>query len=99
MSDDASAYWNAFEATMDVSTTKRLLCSWHVDRAWRKKLQEIPAEAQPDVYQQIRLLRLELDEKKFKQMMTNFVAQNLKNKHTKTFAQYFQKKYVNRPEC
>ena len=98
MSDDASAYWNAFAATMDVGNTKRLLCLWHVDRAWRKKLQEINVDDQPDVYQQICLLRLELDEGKFKQMMANFITQNLENKRTKAFAQYFQK-YVNRPEC
>lgn len=41
MTDDAAAYWNAFEATMQLSRTKRLLCTWHVDRSWRKKLKEL----------------------------------------------------------
>lgn len=98
MSDDASAYWNAFEATMSSTNTKRLLCSWHVDRAWRKKLQQLSVDVQPEVYQQLCLLRLELDKEKFKEMMANFITICSKDKRTKTFARYFQKKYAKRSE-
>lgn len=38
MSDGAAAYWNAFKLVMDGEDTKRLLCTWHVDKNWRKAL-------------------------------------------------------------
>ena len=31
MSDDANQYWNAIYGS---SGTKKILCAWHVDRAW-----------------------------------------------------------------
>ena len=51
MTDDAAAYWNAFEATMDCPKTKRLLCIWHVDKNWRKKLKEVVKGADNTVRQ------------------------------------------------
>lgn len=41
MSDGADAYWNAFKAVMGDEDTKRLLCTWHVDKNWRKALLSI----------------------------------------------------------
>ncbi|KAH1022031.1 hypothetical protein HUJ04_011500 [Dendroctonus ponderosae] len=38
MSEDAELYFIAWSAVMDVTKTKKLLCIWHVDRAWRAKL-------------------------------------------------------------
>ena len=34
MSDDAPQYWNAWEFVFGKNSTKKLLCNWHVDRAW-----------------------------------------------------------------
>ena len=40
MSDDASQYANSWIAVFgDVG--RKLLCSWHVDRAWREKIRLI----------------------------------------------------------
>ena len=44
MTDDAAAFWNSFSKVMDSPNTKRLLCSRHVDKNWRKKLSIIKDE-------------------------------------------------------
>lgn len=38
MSDDAEQYYAAWSSVMDSTSTKKLLCAWHVDRAWRGKI-------------------------------------------------------------
>lgn len=100
MSDDASAYWNAFKATMDCENAKRLLCTWHIDRNWRKKLcSTVPLSLRADVYQKLCLLRTELDEDKFEKMKKNFLNPDSRDKRTETFAQYFRSTYSDRSEC
>ena len=71
ITDDAGAYWNAFSATMDCPSIKRLLCIWHIDRAWRKKLKElIKVEvSRIDLYQKLCLIRSESNEENFKKMV------------------------------
>jgi len=39
MSDDAEQYYNAWARSFE-RPSKKLLCSWHVDRSWRRKLNE-----------------------------------------------------------
>ena len=39
MSDDAQQYWNSWDSEYGDNGTDKLLCGWHVDRAWRKALQ------------------------------------------------------------
>ena len=34
MSDDADQYYNAWADVFGVGITKKVLCAWHVDRAW-----------------------------------------------------------------
>ena len=41
MSDDAEAFFNAWQGAFGVhKETQKLLCTFHVDRAWRKNLSE-----------------------------------------------------------
>ena len=40
MSDDAEQYWNSWSSIYGNTETKKLLCKWHIDRAWRKGLTE-----------------------------------------------------------
>ena len=40
MSDDAQQYWNSWSSVYWKNNTKKLLCIWHIDRAWRKALNE-----------------------------------------------------------
>ena len=39
MSDCAEQYYNAWVNVFGTNDTKRLICRWHIDRAWRKALQ------------------------------------------------------------
>ena len=64
MSDDADQFFNAWVGVFGKNSTSKLLCSWHVDRAWRKDLQEHihnPAE-RVEVYHHLRVLLGEANE-------------------------------------
>lgn len=41
MSDDAEQYFSAWNSVMESAKTKKMLCIWHVDRAWRYKISMI----------------------------------------------------------
>ena len=55
MSDCAEQYYNAWSGVFGTHNTKRLLCIWHVDRAWRTALnQHIPnRQERIEVYHQL----------------------------------------------
>ena len=55
MSDDAEQYYNAWSGVFG-PVPKKLLCSWHVDRAWKKAIYEhiIGPEAKLEVYHMLR---------------------------------------------
>ena len=64
MSDDADQFFNVWVGVFGKNSTSKLLCSWHVDRAWRKDLQEHirnPAE-RVEVYHHLRVLLGEANE-------------------------------------
>ncbi|GFT63239.1 MULE domain-containing protein [Nephila pilipes] len=42
MSDMAESFFNAWSNTFQSKPKRRLFCTWHVDRAWRKKSAENP---------------------------------------------------------
>ena len=71
MSDDAQQYWNAWAATYGANNTTKLLCTWHVDRAWRRALQD--AESRALVYHQLRLLLSEPDKMKCNVLLQQFL--------------------------
>ena len=96
MSDDAQAYWNAWSSIFGVNDTKKFLCSWHVDRAWRKALQEHVSDKEERalVYYQLCLLHDETDEVVFSGLHQQFLSYILAN-HTRFF-QYFKNTYAMR---
>lgn len=98
MTDDAASLWNAFKATMDCPQTKRLLCIWHVDRSWFKKLKELVKDEtiRINLYQKLCVIRSEPIEENFIKMMKNFVDQCDADESTKPFAQYFKSNYFER---
>ena len=57
MSDDTEVYINAWTAVMG-PPSHRLLCAWHIDRAWRKNLPCINGdrELKAIIYKTIRAL-------------------------------------------
>ena len=100
MTDDAPAYWNAFRSTMGCEKTQHLLCTWHVDKNWRKQLKKIvDLDERVKTYKQLCLLRTEPDEVKFETMLTNFVQRTTSKDQTKEYGDYFKTYYSTRAHC
>ena len=73
MSDDAEQFHNAWRSVFG-NVHNKLLCTWHVDRAWREKLALIKdKETQMIVYHSLRLLMEETEVKKFEMLLTKTV--------------------------
>ncbi len=98
MSDDAEQFFTAWRAVFGDNETKKLLCAWHVDRAWRRALREhIPNKSnQIETYHQLRLLLTECEEQKFRLIYQHFITYISLNE--KKFFKYFHMNYNNRPE-
>ncbi|XP_072375185.1 uncharacterized protein [Diabrotica undecimpunctata] len=98
MSDMAETYFNAWLQTMG-APEKRLYCTWHVDKAWRKNINSkiISKEVRALVYKQLRVLLQERDEKAFERMIIKFVQDQSQNSEMFEFLQYF-KQYSKNPQ-
>lgn len=61
MSDDANNFYNAWENVFTVTDTKKLICTQHVDKSWRKGLQQHITDTtkQADVYHHLHFLLAE----------------------------------------
>lgn len=96
MSDDAQQYWNSWAATYGAGSTKKLLCTWHVDRAWRKALHEHIADAasKATVYHQLRVLLSEVDQAKLHSFLPHFLT-SVMTDHPR-FYEYFRNTYAKR---
>ena len=96
MSDDADAYHNAWSSIF-TKPVRKLLCSWHVDRSWRRKLNELikDKDQQVEVYAALKSLQNEPSECKFRRSLQQFLAW-LKG-ISKPMASYFEKEYASRP--
>ncbi len=96
MSDDAIQYWNAWKETYGENSTKKYLCSWHVDKSWRKGLArhvEDPS-ARAEIYAKLRVVMVETIEKELMAMIQHLMSYlTINYPH---FAEYFQKNYLNR---
>lgn len=98
MTDDTEVYNNAWTAVMG-QPTHRLLCAWHVDRAWRKNLTKITGDQslKKNVYQTMRAL-LELSDKdQFHKKLDQFLVTAKDDNNTRNFAAYFEREYSVRP--
>ena len=96
MSDDAEQFFTAWRAVFGDNQTKKLLCTWHIDRAWRHALQEyVPNRSdQIEIYHQLRLLLTELDKSKFRLCLQHFITEV--SQKQKKFFSYFQMHYTTR---
>ena len=97
MSDIAPQYYKAFCTANKCNGIKRLLCSWHVDRAWKKSLNEkvgnIPAEA--ELYLKLKTIQQITSENLFESTLQTFVDQTLSADITKSFGEYLAKNWIN----
>ena len=65
MSDDAEQFYSAWVGVFGGHPHK-LLCAWHIDRAWREHIKQIGQKVlQVQVYHNLRLLLEEQDKSKF----------------------------------
>lgn len=95
MSDDADAFYNAWQIVFG-GETRRLLCFFHVDRAWRKNLSEHIKEKQDlvETYHQLRTLLTETDKSKFHVLLQQFIS--LIHQKFPGFYSYFSSTYAKR---
>ena len=98
MSDDAEQYFNSWKGVFGAEGTTKLLCAWHVDRAWRNALKEhvTTKEAQLEVYHQLRVLLMENEESAFRVLLQQFLSYI--DTYEKDFYDYFKAHYCNRLE-
>jgi len=92
MSDNADAFYNAWKFVF--GETKRLLCFFHVDGTWRKKLNELIKDKLQllEVYHQLRTLLTERNKAKFHILLQQFVSR-MKEDHP-SFYTYFSITYA-----
>jgi len=98
MTDDAPQFYNAWVSVFGKHNTQKLLCAWHVDRAWRSALRETTKNTthQMEIYHHLQSLLHEIEEGKFRATLQRFLAliQHLSN----SFLTYFKTNYCGRIE-
>src|ERR1700730_16910877 len=96
---DAEAYSNAWHQVMG-APARRLLCTWHVDRAWRNNLSRIKKnkKLQVKVYQTLRILLELRDICTFTDVLQQFLTMCSSDSRTSEFGTYFQREYASRPK-
>ena len=94
MADCAEQYFHAWCGVFNENETKKLLCIWHVDRAWRKSLQQHISDQQErvEVYHQLRVLLLQRNESEFTTTLQQFMS-HVYDRYEKFF-NYFNTQYV-----
>jgi hypothetical protein len=98
MTDDAEQYFSAWVAVFGMGA-KKLLCTWHVDRAWRKALNGITdKETAALVYHNVRVLMEESDVNNFSTLLKETLAHLSDSPTTLGFGRYFEMHYAKRPE-
>ena len=75
LSDCAEQYYTAWVGVFE-GRPEKLLCMWHVDRAWRKKLNEVvPSQEQRvNIYHHLRVLLEETDVSRFNALLQQFLS-------------------------
>ena len=96
MTDDAEQYFNAWKFVFAEKDTNKVLCSWHVDRAWRKGLQQHIGESskRAEVYHLLRVLLSEREKSQFGVLLQEFLTYT--EKYYYDFYNYFNTYYCNR---
>ena len=95
MSDCASQHYNAWIETFKVEDPpQKLLCTWHVDKAWRKKLHEAVPDKEQRIknYHHLRVLLEERNMSSFYTILQQFLS--MLSKEAPSFKEYFSKEYV-----
>ena len=91
MTDDAEQFYKAWASVFGKTTkTSKLLCTWHIDRAWRGQLHQITdKKLQQTVYHNLQLLLDETDRNTFEDLLQRTLNQMKTSTITRSFYQYF----------
>ena len=94
MTDDAEQYWNAWVGIYGPNKIKTLLCKWHIDRAWRKALQEHIAnnEDKIRIYHFLQVLLSDCEKSTFTVTLQQFLS--ITADTYPSFHHYFLKKLL-----
>ena len=96
MTDDADQYYSAWVGVFGLGPQK-LLCVWHVDRAWRGHLNSIRnKEMAQKIYHNLRVLLEETDQSNFERLLLETQEQMSKTTQTEEFHKYFKSYYTTR---
>ena len=96
MTDDAEQFYNAWINAFGGNPHK-LLCTWHVDRAWRGHLLSLKSqELSQTIYHNLRVLLEETNEEKFEHLLKDTQTQLAKSPAASKFSDYFIKYYIPR---
>ena len=73
MSDLANTFYNAWCSVFS-TPDRRLYCTWHVDKAWSRKVLELASgkEQQTEIYAYVSMLRMEVEEGQFRRLLQEF---------------------------
>ena len=99
MTDGAESYSNAWNRVMGPPHAW-LLCTWHVDRAWRKNLPRIRGDSslKVKIYKTLRILLQTMDEEQFTSDLQQFVEFCATDPQLVDFGAYFQGEYAVYPQ-
>ena len=95
MTSDAQQYYNTWSGAFGNTSTRKLLCAWHVDRAWRGALNELVSSKQirVEIYHHLRVILMQDDEKEFQFLLQQLIS--YLDDCEPLFTNYFRKNYCN----
>ena len=98
MTDDAEQFYTSWVSVFG-NMPHKLLCSWHVERAWRANLSKVKCQgAKSRVYHALKTLLDEVNIERFNHALDNFVDQLCLEEKTKEYGDYFKRYYYPRKE-
>ena len=96
MSDMAPQFFNAWVGVMGEPRPKKLVCTWHVDKAWRtelkKKIGETAVEA--EVYKMLRMVLEQTNTSLFQDCVDALLLDLSSDKKKKDFHDYFKQEWL-----
>ena len=98
MSDLAEQFYTAWVASFN-NKPHKLVCIWHLDRAWRENLKQLKDSAlEAAVYHNLRVLLGETDKNKFEMLLEETITELSQSSKTTGFAKYFVTHYAHNKE-
>ena len=97
MSDTASQFYESFAAVNGCSPAQ-LICTWHVDKAWRDELRQKNSnlEIQGEAYKYLRTVMEQTDRILFEDHLGELMHRLEMSSATQEFAAYFRKTWLNK---